>query len=212
MMTASQATAATPLSALGEAQRGGGDSGVDKVFRAAFVVALGVIIFVAGALMSAANIFPGPEIAAAYQGGRALYEKLGQTSDPYSSDLWKPERTSDKGVTVFDRAAVQPGFTLYASGDSAAAYLMDTDGRVLHEWHRPYSSVWNETAKVKNPQPDAYVYFRKVKMYPNGDLLALTRRTATAWSSSTATPTSSGGSSTTPITISTSGRTAASTC
>jgi hypothetical protein len=50
---------------------------------------------------------------------------------------------------------------------------MDVDGRVLHEWRRPYSSVWNETAKVKKPQPDAYVYFRKVKMFANGDLLAI---------------------------------------
>jgi hypothetical protein len=172
MMTVGQATAETARSTLRET-RHGGESGVDSILRIAFVLASGVIIFVAGALMSAANIFPGPEIAAAYHGGRALYDKLAQTSDPFATDLWKPERTPDKGTAVFDRAAVQLGLTLYASGHAAAAYLMDVDGRVLHEWRRPYSSVWNETAKVKTPQPDAYVYFRKVKMFANGDLLAL---------------------------------------
>src|SRR5262245_30750171 len=172
-MTSGQATAETALIALPETQRSAEESGVDKVLRIAFVLALGVVVFVAGALMSAANIFPGPEIAAAYQGGRALYDKLAQTSDPFASDLWKPARTSHKGATVYDPAAVQPGLTLYASGHEAAAYLMDVNGRVLHEWRRPYSSVWDETAKVKKPQPDAYVYFRKVRMFPNGDLLAI---------------------------------------
>jgi hypothetical protein len=148
-------------------------SGVDKALRIAFVLASGVIIFIAGALISAANIFPGPEIAAAYQGGRALYEKLTLTSDPFATDLWKPERTTDKGTTVYDPEAVQPGVTLYASGHDAAAYLIDMNGRVLHEWRRPFSSVWNDTAKVKTPQPDPYVYFRKVRMFENGDLLAI---------------------------------------
>jgi Arylsulfotransferase (ASST) len=173
MMTVSQAAADSVLPALPDAQPSGGESGVDKVLRAAFVLAFGVIIFVAGALLSAANIFPGPEIAAAYQGGWALYDKLSQASDPFASDLWKPERTPDKGTMVYDRDAVQPGVTLYASGHAAAAYLVDVDGRILHEWCRPYSSVWNDTAKVKRPQPDPYVYFRKVKMFANGDLLAI---------------------------------------
>ena len=149
------------------------ESRVDKALRGAFVLALGVVVFVAGAFLTAANIFPGPEIAAAYQGGRALYDKLTQTSDPYASDLWKPERTTEKGITVYDPAAVQPGVTLYASGHEAAAYIVDMNGRVLHEWRRPYSTVWNETAKVKKPQPDHYVYFRKVKLFDNGDLLAI---------------------------------------
>jgi len=150
-----------------------GESRVDKALRGAFVLALGVVVFVAGALMTAANIVPGPQIAAAYQGARALYDKVTQTSDPYATDLWKPERTTAKGTTVYEPVGVQPGVTLYASGHEAAAYIIDMDGRVLHEWRRPYSSVWNETAKVKTPQPDAYVYFRKVRMFPNGDLLAI---------------------------------------
>jgi hypothetical protein len=47
------------------------------------------------------------------------------------------------------------------------------DGEVLHEWRRPYSTVWNEGAAVKRPQPDSHVYFRKAMINPNGDLLAL---------------------------------------
>jgi hypothetical protein len=153
------------------AERGGGR--VDRLLRLAFIVAAGLVVFIAGALASIANIFPGPELAAAYQGGRALYEQLTQRSDPFATDLWKPARTTQKGTTVYEPSLAQDGLTLYASGHEAAAYLMDMEGRVLHTWRRPYSSVWTETAEVKHPQPDAYVYFRKVKLLDNGELLAI---------------------------------------
>ena len=37
----------------------------------------------------------------------------------------------------------------------------------------PFSAVWDETAAVKQPQPDSLIYFRKAHLYPNGDLLAI---------------------------------------
>src|SRR3712207_6966469 len=37
----------------------------------------------------------------------------------------------------------------------------------------PYSRVWDASAAVKNPVPDAHIYFRKAMMYPNGDLLVV---------------------------------------
>ena len=47
------------------------------------------------------------------------------------------------------------------------------NGEVLHEWRRPFSTVWDESARVRRPQPDSHVYFRKAKVFPNGDLLAI---------------------------------------
>lgn len=151
----------------------GGGRRVDALLRAAFIGAVALLIFVAGALASITNIFPGPQLAAAYQGGQALYEKLTLQSDPFATDLWKPARSSLKGTTVYEPALAQAGLTLYASGHEAAAYLMDMEGRVLHTWRRPYSTVWTEAADVKDPQPDPYVYFRKVKLLDNGELLAI---------------------------------------
>jgi Arylsulfotransferase (ASST) len=148
-------------------------SRIDRILGIAFVLALLVLAFIAGALFAAADVFPGSQLANAFEGGKALYAKLTEYQDPYATDLWKPERTPARGVTVYDPSRAERGLTLYASGHEAAAYLIDMRGRVLHEWRRPYSTVWNATAEVTEPRPDAFVYFRKVKLLGNGDLLAI---------------------------------------
>jgi Arylsulfotransferase (ASST) len=145
----------------------------DRIFYAAFLTGLLLIALVGGAVLSAAGIFPGPQIGRAYQGGQALYDKLTGYRDVYTTDLWNPARGPDRGVTVHDPARAQAGVTLYTSGHEAAAYLVSMDGKVLHEWRRPFSTVWNASAAVQRPQPDSYVYFRKAVVYPNGDLLVV---------------------------------------
>jgi hypothetical protein len=148
-------------------------SRIDGILGNLSILALVLLAFIAGALVAVANVFPGPQLANAYEGGKALYVKLTEYRDPYITDLWQPERTPARGVTVYDPSRAQRGVTLYASGHEAAAYLIDMRGRVLHEWRRPYSTVWNKTAEVKKPRPDEFVYFRKVKLLGNGDLLAI---------------------------------------
>jgi hypothetical protein len=145
----------------------------DKVFYGAFLAGLVSIALVSGALLSAAGVFPGPEIGRAYEGGKALYDQMTVYENVYDSDLWHPARFPDRGVTVHDPARVQDGVTLYTSGHDAAAYLIGMDGEVLHEWRRPFSTVWDESAAVRRPQPDSHVYFRKAVAYPNGDLLVV---------------------------------------
>jgi Arylsulfotransferase (ASST) len=145
----------------------------DRAFHGAFLAALMLIAFVAGALLTAAGVSPGPEIARAYQGGKALHDKLTAYEDVYASDLWHPANRPDRGVTVHNPARVQDGVTLYTSGHEAAAYLVAMDGEVLHQWRRPFSTVWDESARAARPQPDSHVYFRKAVVYPNGDLLAV---------------------------------------
>jgi hypothetical protein len=149
------------------------DSLPDKALYGAFLAALILIAFVAGALLTAAGVPPGPEIARAYEGGKALHDKLTAYEDVYASDLWHPANRPDRGVTVYDPARAQDGVTLYASGHEAAAYLVAMDGEVLHQWRRPFSTVWDESARTTRPQPDSHVYFRKAVVYPNGDLLAV---------------------------------------
>jgi hypothetical protein len=146
---------------------------LDRALHGAFLGALMLVVLVSGAVLTAAGIFPGPQIARAYHGGQALYGKLTAYNDVFASDLWNAARNPDRGVTAYDPARAQPGVTLYTSGHEAAAYLIGMGGEVLHEWRRPFSTVWNESAQVRRPQPDSHVYFRKAALYPNGDLLAI---------------------------------------
>jgi hypothetical protein len=146
---------------------------LDRALHGVFLASLMLLVLVSGAVLSVAGIFPGPQIARAYHGGTALYSKLTGYDDVYASDLWHPARTPLRGVTAYDAARAQPGVTLYTSGHAPAAYLIAMDGRVLHEWRRPFSTVWDDSARVRRPQPDSHVYFRKAMVYPNGDLLAI---------------------------------------
>jgi Arylsulfotransferase (ASST) len=132
-----------------------------------------LIVLVTGAVLTVADVFPGPQVARAFEGGKALYRKLTAYEDVYGSDLWQPARSAGRSVTLHDPLLAQEGLTLYTSGHEAAAFLIGIDGEVLHEWRRPYSTVWHEGAAVQRPQPDSHVYFRKAMLYPNGDLLAV---------------------------------------
>jgi hypothetical protein len=157
-------------------ERSQGFWSADRVLQAANWTALLVLAFLAGALVTLSQVFPGRFISQAYQGGRALYDKLTLHHDVYRSDLWHPERRAERGVTQYSSARAQDGVTLYTSGHAPAAFLIGMDGTVLHEWRRPFSTVWNAEApeaSPKAPMPDEFVYFRKAYLFPNGDLLAL---------------------------------------
>ncbi len=78
---------------------------------------------------------------------------------------------SDETLTVFDRDRAWPGINLYTSGHMPGAVLMDMEGNVLHTWEKAITEVWAGTdvpdlRRVKD-------YWRRVYLYPNGDLLAI---------------------------------------
>ena len=139
-----------------------------------FQAALLLIAFVLGAIFSTAQVFPGTFVAQAYQGGLALYDQVTSYDDVYKTDLWYPARMEQRGVSVTDPGRAQQGVTLFTAGDGAVARLIDMDGRVLHEWRKPFSEVWTAArSPIRDPQPDSHVYFRKAHLFPNGDLLAI---------------------------------------
>jgi hypothetical protein len=139
----------------------------------AFLLSLALLCFIAGAMVVLSEVFPYPWLRDAYIGGKAALEKQEQSADRYQTDFWYPERTGAKSVTVHDEARAQPGLTLYVSGHDTAAFLVSMAGEVVHEWHLPFSAVWDDSAAVRDPQPDGFMCWRKVLLFPNGDLLAI---------------------------------------
>lgn len=150
------------------------ESRLDRFLLWVSLIGLVVIAFVAGSLLTAAHLFPGTQIAEAYKGGKALYDKATRYVDVYRTDLWYPTRTTERGVVIYDRKAAEPGLTLFTTGQSATAYLINANGKVVHKWYRPFSTVWDpKRSSIRKPVPDDHVYFRRAVMYPNGDLLAV---------------------------------------
>jgi hypothetical protein len=75
------------------------------------------------------------------------------------------------GVTVFDQFEASPGFNLYCSGHGPEAFLTRMDGEVLHAWRHDFARVWPDLEVPEDATgPD---YWRRVYLYPNGDLLAI---------------------------------------
>jgi hypothetical protein len=144
---------------------------LERLFRVAFLCGLMILAFLTGAVLTAADVFPGTHIDRAYFGAKAVYERITVYRDVYTSRLWYDERKDAAGVTVHDPERAQDGVTLYTSGHDAAAHLIDMDGEILHTWRRPFSTVWEPGSGIARPKPDTHVWFRRPLLFPNGDLL-----------------------------------------
>lgn len=146
---------------------------LDKLAYLLFLLAIIFLAFISGALSSVAAVFPSAYVRDAYRGATALMAKRNDYVNPYTTDLWAPARTAQRGVTVYNRQKAFSGLTLYTSGDAPTARLISMDGKIVHQWRRTFSSIWDSSAAVRHPVPDRQTYFRKAYVYPNGDLLAI---------------------------------------
>src|SRR3546814_20592216 len=104
-----------------------------------FCLCIALFGFIAGSFLMYRDVFPAPYLAQSYQGGLALLDKATGYQDPLATDLWHPVRTDEKGVTIYDPERAANGLTLYTSGHAQEAFLMDMEGKVVHEWSLPYS-------------------------------------------------------------------------
>jgi hypothetical protein len=138
-----------------------------------FIAAIVFLAFVSGSIATVARLSPTGFVRDAYRAGTAYYNKFSRYHDPLTTDLWAPARTTSRGVTIYDPQKAYNGLTVYTSGHAAKAFLIDMHGRVVHQWHREYSSIWDPSAAVKHPAPDERVNFRKARLLPNGDLLVI---------------------------------------
>jgi outer membrane protein assembly factor BamB len=138
-----------------------------------FFLSVGFLGFVAGSYAMFAEAWPSRYLADAYRGGGALLAAKTQYNSPFPAGFWEPARTDRRGVTTYDPAKALNGYTLFTSGEGQRAALISMTGETLHEWHLPFSEIWDETAQVKNPRPDPMIHYHKAHLYPNGDLLAI---------------------------------------
>jgi hypothetical protein len=103
----------------------------------------------------------------AFVGGATWYQ-LKHTAPPA-----KEERPTvsvgriDKPDKTFD------GFTLCLFGLNCRAVLVNMRGEMVHEWHKPFSSIWPDPPHLRGPIDDDGVSFYGGQAYPNGDLLVV---------------------------------------
>jgi hypothetical protein len=145
----------------------------DRAGFAAFFVGCLFLAFIGGTMVVLAKVFPYEFVNDAYKAGHALLVQ-DSIDDRYTqTDQWRSARTDARGTTVHDAARAYEGYTLYTSGGSPAASLVDIDGNEVHRWSLPYSKLWSTNPDGRGAQSDELMYWRKAIMYPNGDLVAI---------------------------------------
>lgn len=82
--------------------------------------------------------------------------------------------TAPAGVTVVDRARIQPGVNLVVSAHHEGAELIDADGNVLHRWTRRFAELWpGATELVPEENGRRWLDWRTVTRLPDGDLVGI---------------------------------------
>jgi hypothetical protein len=80
----------------------------------------------------------------------------------------KIEAGETSGVTLHDPARAHPGVNLYCSGHAPEAILMDMQGRPLHRWRYRFKDAF-----PGSPLLQESLFFRRVALLPDGELLAM---------------------------------------
>ena len=80
---------------------------------------------------------------------------------------------AETGVTKHVQDKAFPGLTLYASGHGPEAFLIDLDGKEVHTWRFEFNRAWPNYQSERMIREQSRTHFRRVHMYPNGDLLAI---------------------------------------
>lgn len=71
------------------------------------------------------------------------------------------------GILVYNRELAYAGLNIYIDNHAPKAYLMDMEGKVLHHWEADLQELWPDGI------PDGGVLWRRVRLFDNGDLLAI---------------------------------------
>ena len=89
--------------------------------------------------------------------------------------MWFETWEKTPGVVIHKQDRVCPGVTFYTDC-RASAFLVDMQGHVLLQWHKLFYVVWPLPAHVTSYLPkslDEMIYWRKARLFPNGDVLVI---------------------------------------
>jgi hypothetical protein len=119
------------------------------------------------------DFFPGPVFVESFKGLDAVIKQRRQLDLDFNAGSIYPSKHNLRGVTRFDRTLTEPGYTLYSSGESRSVKLIDFEGNVLHQWDISYADLSDPDDVVQQTVPERFIFVRKARMLPNGDLITI---------------------------------------
>jgi hypothetical protein len=153
----------------------------EGVKLAVFLLAIAFLAFVAGGVATFVK-WPPVEVFMQRTAMVALYLYKSNVDeevlDPFWHEAHLPGPDSTNSVIRHDAEAWQ-GLNLFVHTGVQGATLVDMDGQVVHEWRLRFGEAWDTAPQVKSyaEEDRAYwadkIYWRRVHLYPNGDLLVI---------------------------------------
>lgn len=142
----------------------------EYLFITASLFSIVFLGFILGIAMMEFKFWPYPLFKDAYNAAKAWNERLTPRSR-YNTSLYHHTTYTEIGVLQYNQEKAYNGLTLFTSGHAHQAFLLSMRGQIVHEWHLPFSQVgWNH---IEFPLTDDFIWWRKIYLYPNGDLLAI---------------------------------------
>lgn len=169
---------------------------MNRAYVVLLVAAVAFLSFVAGVGAQQFGLLPYDYLRQAFAAARAYQKWYAARREGYPRFLWSEEREptiaeprrmsvladnrprrfvrpAGKGVTRYAKGEAYEGLTLLTSGHAQAAFLIDMEGRVVHEWRFAFRDVWPDPPHVGWPVPAYRTYYQRARVEPNGDLLAI---------------------------------------
>jgi Arylsulfotransferase (ASST) len=143
------------------------------LYGPALILAYGFILYVAGFTTSLMRFYPYAPLSDGIVGAVTWAKWTWSYRSRYDTDSFLKPASAEVGVTRYDPERAFAGYTLFTSGHSDSAYLIDMQGNVVHKWHLPYEKVWNPHSAITTQPPLHSTFMSDAYLYPNGDLLAV---------------------------------------
>ena len=131
--------------------------------------------FITGAAFYEFKVYPAKILHDGFIGIESLYHRyfISGIDSRYLKGNWRKPRSSRTGLTRHAPDKAYQGLTLYTSGHAPKAFLIDMDGRVVHEWSLPFREAWPDPPHISDPVGEEFMSWRMAHLFPNGDLLTM---------------------------------------
>jgi len=137
------------------------------------IAAVCFLTFVWGAYVAEFHVFP---YRLMFRNPFAYVHAWAQRKGTLDSTSAESHTVSATGqVTIPAGPEAFDGYTLLSFGTArpSTARLIDMQGHVVHEWHKPSSEIWPNHPQREKAWPDYAMSFRHSQLFPNGDLLTV---------------------------------------
>jgi hypothetical protein len=126
-------------------------------------------VFFAGGASVYLNTSLGQEISKAF-GGIGEWQKAAEAERVEMEEIEKQKGSELVITLLYRKEGAHTGFTLFNTSDEQTARLIDMNGKIVHQWHKPFNESFPKPDHVTKPK--GRINWSDTWLFPNGDLIA----------------------------------------